>query len=55
VLRRRSKPLQSGLLLPHCVDELDPCVGPQLPEEIVVDGILGVEDYSIALVCVIDA
>jgi hypothetical protein len=55
VLRRRSKLLQSGLLPAHSVDELDPRVGPQLLEEIVVDGILGVENYSIAPVCIIDA
>ena len=40
-LRRRSKPLQSGLLLVHIVDELDPRVGSQFVEEIVIDGVLG--------------
>jgi hypothetical protein len=54
-LRRRSKLLQSGLLLVHIVDELDPGVGSQFLEEIVIDGILGVEDYSIAALCIIDA
>jgi hypothetical protein len=54
-LRRRWKPLQSGLLLVHIVDELDPCVGSQVLEKIVVDGVLGVEDYSIAPLCIIDA
>jgi hypothetical protein len=54
-LRRRSKPLQSGLLLAHCVDELDPRVGAQFRQTIVIDGILGVEDYSIAPLCIIDA
>jgi hypothetical protein len=54
-LRRRSKPLQSGLLLAHIVDELDPCIGSQFLEEDVVDGIVGVEDYSIAPLCIMDA
>jgi hypothetical protein len=54
-LRRRSKPLQSGLLLVHIVDELDPRVGSQFLEEVVIDGVLGVEDYSVAPLCIIDA
>jgi len=41
--------------LAHIVDELDPWVGPQLRENIIIDGIVGVEDYCIAPVCVIDA
>jgi hypothetical protein len=53
--RRRSKPLQSGVLLVHVVDELDPCIGSQFLEEIVIDGILAVEDYSIAPLCIVDA
>jgi len=53
--RRRSKPLQSGLLLARIVDELDPCVGSQFLEEDVIDGIVGVEDYSIAPLCIMDA
>jgi len=54
-LRRRSKPQQSGLLLVHIVDELDACIGSQLMEEILIDRILAVEDYSIAPLCIIDA
>jgi hypothetical protein len=54
-LGRRSKPRQPGLLSVHIVDELDPCVGSQFLEEIVIDGVLGVEDYSIAPLCIIDA
>jgi hypothetical protein len=53
--RRRSKSLQSGPLLTHVVDELDPRVGSQLLKVIVVDGIVGVEDYSVAPVCIIEA
>ena len=53
--RRRSKPLQPGLLLAHIVDELDPRVGSQFRQECVIDGIVGVEDYSIAPLCIIDA
>jgi hypothetical protein len=41
--------------LAHIVDELDPWVGPQLREYFIVDGIVGVEDYCIAPVCIIDA
>jgi hypothetical protein len=54
-LRMRSKPLQSGLLLAHIVDELDARVGSQFLEDDVIDGIVGVEDYSIALLWIIDA
>jgi hypothetical protein len=54
-LRRWSKLLQSGPLLVHIVDELDPRVGSQVLEEIVVDRVLGVEDYCTAPVCIIDA
>jgi len=52
---RQSEFLKAGLLLAHIVDELDPWVGPQLRENIIIDGIVGVEDYCIAPVCVIDA
>jgi len=52
---RRSEFLKAGLLLAHIVDELDPWVGPQLRENIIIDGIVGVEDYCIAPVCIIDA
>jgi hypothetical protein len=41
--------------LAHVVDELDPCVGAQFRQAFVVDGILGVEDYSIARPRIIDA
>ena len=51
----RSKPLQSGLLLVHIVDELDLWVGSQVLEGAVVDRVLGIEDYSLAPLCIIDA
>jgi hypothetical protein len=41
--------------LARIVDELDPCVGSQFLEEDVIDGIVGVEDYSIAPLCIMDA
>jgi hypothetical protein len=53
-LGRWSKSLQTGLLLWRVVDELDPCVGSELLEEMVVDGIIGVENYSIVPLCIID-
>jgi hypothetical protein len=41
--------------LAHIVDELDPRVGSQFSQENVIGGVLGVEDYSIAPLCIIDA
>ena len=52
--RRGSQPLQAGLLLAHIVDELDPCVGSQFPEESLMGGIVGVENYCIGPLCIID-
>jgi hypothetical protein len=46
--------LQAGLLLAHIVDELDPCVGSEFPEESLMGGIVGVETYCIRPLCVID-
>jgi hypothetical protein len=54
-MRRRSKPLQPGLLLAHIVDEFDPRVGSEFVQENAIDGVVGVEDYSIARLCVTDA
>jgi hypothetical protein len=41
--------------LAHIVDDFDPWVGLQLPEAFVIDRIVGVEDYSVAPLCIIDA
>jgi hypothetical protein len=42
-------------LLAHIVDELDSRVGSQFSQENVIGGIVGVEDYSIAPLRIMDA